>query len=404
MHIKILGIKKNEKEENNKKENNKKENNKKENEKKEDSEKLYMEKIIKEKNIREYLHIKLNTKNINNINDYIKKKKIEILQFIRKRLNLVISDKLDDELVIIKNDDSDLWDINSHNQEDIFFLIFYKNNSDNKSNNSIYVKICFNHLYCGIYIIHYINNIISEGEIVMNNNSAIIDQDISFKMKNLNFLKLILSKSYKINRNFNYNVENTNRINCKININQLNNLLEIDNFSPLKNISLKNKIFYFILKNIYKSLNIKKSFSIMSPVYFCKNINNNDFISKNNENNVGVIFLNFKDMNLEEFNDYYNKLEYHFIATNYYSNIGKSNNSDIRSNLDCIISFGFIKNNFYKGEAIFTHNKHSSTPIYCCSLVDDEMIHINFTNNTDDINTKKLLENLPNSKLLTDFY
>ena len=312
-------------------------------------------------------------------------------------MNIILSDKLDEDIIKIENNEKELYNLNMHDKNDIFFLIFYPNTK--------YIKICFHHYFCGIFIFHKIISILLDGNVLKGETYSILDDTFSLKKKQFNLMRLVISRSYKLNRNLNYDITKTIRITSKINFDDLSVLLVEES----NNIPIKLKITYLLVNLINLSLKEKKELSIMSPIFFVekknKKINNEN--NENNENNVGALFFKYpkEGMKLKDFINYINKLQYQYIATNYYLNNFKDNNAGNRNNLDYIISSGFISDHKYNLEnIILTHNIESSTPLYCNILVSSKNIHITFTNNTDDIDNNILLEQLPNSRILNELY
>lgn len=101
------------------------------------------------------------------------------------------------------------------------------------------------------------------------------------------------------------------------------------------NIKKRNFILYFVMKKMYKCLNLNRPMRVIVPVPFQR-------FNKIN-NNLGAIFILFNgDETLEQFSNYFDSRRYMCMASNFLliSKINKlfTNNSDIRKKIDMIVT------------------------------------------------------------------
>ena len=305
--------------------------------------------------------------------EFITKFKVETLKLIREELKIMDEISNDEILVSVKKKIIKSYNITTNNAICIWI------NNETKT-----IRATFDHAFCGGYFF------IKYSEIVFQGNRPKLPSIPVYTpfIVETEMLKLVYNKSYKeIYKKYKLvnNPEDITRITYKLNKKNKPN-----------NASTKTWILWSLIISIMNTDKNRKGLDIMIPIAFNK--------LANIYNNIGVIFIKYnRGDSLESLTNQINNNKCQALATNYYLRLSKNKGNQgckIRNNVDIVFTSSYNTNCSIDTTCITTYNNIADYAIYCFSSTMNNNITITVTINTNELESKELLNHLPNSKYI----
>ena len=305
--------------------------------------------------------------------EFITKFKVEALKLIREELKIMDEISNDEILVSVKKKIIKSYNITTNNAICIWI------NNETKT-----IRATFDHAFCGGYFF------IKYSEIVFQGNRPKLPSIPVYTpfIVETEMLKLVYNKSYKeIYKKYKLvnNPEDITRITYKLNKKNKPN-----------NASTKTWILWSLIISIMNTDKNRKGLDIMIPIAFNK--------LANIYNNIGVIFIKYnRGDSLESLTNQINNNKCQALATNYYLRFSKNKGNQgckIRNNVDIVFTSSYNTNCSIDTTCITTYNNIADYAIYCFSSTMNNNITITVTINTNELESKELLNHLPNSKYI----